>query len=129
MKCSKCVEELFKLSGSIHQHEAIEELKSLRTSVQSMWKCRRDSNEDSSNFDFIDNRLKEIIEKSVEQDKDEIMFHEANACPDFWEQTRIIANINLAVPLIKCAKSVEGWSIYQRMKERQSEDKKVLPRV
>ncbi|MFH0749165.1 MAG: hypothetical protein V1915_04535 [Candidatus Bathyarchaeota archaeon] len=65
-------------------------------------------------------RVREIIEESVQRDKDGIMFHEINACPDFWEQTRIIANINVAIPLIKCAKSVEGWSIYQRMKEHQS---------
>ena len=67
--------------------------------------------------------VKGIIDESVERDKDKIMFHEANACPDFWEQTRIVANINIAEPLIKCAKSVEGWSIYQRMKEHPSEDK------
>lgn len=62
-------------------------------------------------------RVKEVIEESVERDKNEVMFHEANACPDFWEQTRNIAEINVAVPLIKCAKSVEGWSIYQRIKQ------------
>jgi glutathione synthase/RimK-type ligase-like ATP-grasp enzyme len=60
--------------------------------------------------------VREIIEESVERGKNEIMFHEANACPDFWEQTRTIAGINVAVPLLKCAKSVEGWSIYQQVK-------------
>jgi anaerobic selenocysteine-containing dehydrogenase len=35
-----------------------------------------------------------------------ILFHEANSCPEFWEQTRLIAGINVAVPLIKCAESV-----------------------
>ncbi len=62
-------------------------------------------------------RVKEVIEESVKRDKTEVMFHEANACPDFWEQTRNIAEVNVAVPLIKCAKSVEGWSIYQRVKQ------------
>lgn len=62
-------------------------------------------------------RVKEIIEESVERGKNEVMFHEANACPDFWEQTRNIAGVNVAVPLIKCAKSVEGWSVYQRIKQ------------
>ena len=61
--------------------------------------------------------VKEVIEASVKRDKNEMVFHEANACPDFWEQTRNIAEINVAVPLIKCAKSVEGWSIYQRIKQ------------
>ncbi len=64
--------------------------------------------------------VKEIIDESVGRHKNEIMFHEANACPDFWEQTRIIANVNVAEPLIKCAKSVEGWSFYQRIKEHQA---------
>lgn len=61
--------------------------------------------------------VKEVIEESVERDKNKIVFHEANACPDFWEQTRNIAEVNVAIPLIKCAKSVEGWSIYQRIKQ------------
>ncbi|UCH38011.1 MAG: hypothetical protein JSV76_02255 [Candidatus Bathyarchaeota archaeon] len=61
--------------------------------------------------------VREVIEESVKRDKEGIMFHEANACPDFWEQTRIIAGVNIAVPLLKCAKSVEGWSIYQRLKQ------------
>lgn len=50
--------------------------------------------------------IKEIIEKSVERNKQKILFHEANACPEFWEQTRLIAGINLAVPLLKCAQSI-----------------------
>ena len=62
-------------------------------------------------------RVREVIEESVERGKHEVMFHEANACPDFWEQTRTIAGINVAIPLLKCAKSVEGWSIYQRIKQ------------
>ncbi len=61
-------------------------------------------------------KVKEIIEQSVARGKDRILFHEANSCPEFWEQTRIIAGINVAVPLLKCAKSVEGWSFYQKLK-------------
>ena len=52
--------------------------------------------------------IKRIIEKSVEAGKERVLFHEANSCPEFWEQTRLVAGINLAVPLLKCAKSVEG---------------------
>lgn len=49
--------------------------------------------------------IKEIIEESVEKNQRNVMFHEANACPEFWEQTRLVAGINLAEPLLKCAQS------------------------
>ena len=51
-------------------------------------------------------RIKKIIEESIERNKYKIMFHEANACPEFWEQTRLAAGINLAVPLLKGAQSI-----------------------
>jgi len=50
--------------------------------------------------------VRRIIEESVERNKFSVMFHEANSCPEFWEQTRLVAGINLAVPLLKCAQSV-----------------------
>lgn len=50
--------------------------------------------------------VKEIIEESIERSKDNILFHEANACPEFWEQTRLIAGVNLAEPLLECAESI-----------------------
>ena len=52
--------------------------------------------------------VKRIIEESIALNKEQVLFHEANSCPEFWEQTRLVAGINLAVPLLKCAKSVEG---------------------
>jgi glutathione synthase/RimK-type ligase-like ATP-grasp enzyme len=52
--------------------------------------------------------VKKIIEESMERGKKSIMFHEVNSCPEFWEQTRMIAEINLAVPLLRCAQSVTG---------------------
>ncbi len=52
--------------------------------------------------------IKRIIEESIERNKRRVLFHEANSCPEFWEQTRNIAGINLAISLLKCAKSVEG---------------------
>jgi glutathione synthase/RimK-type ligase-like ATP-grasp enzyme len=51
-------------------------------------------------------RVKSIIEKSIEKNKSGVVFHEANSCPEFWEHTRLIAGINLAVPLLKGAKSL-----------------------
>ena len=50
--------------------------------------------------------IRDIIEESMEKNKHNIMFHEANACPEFWEQTRLAAGINLAEPLLKGAQSI-----------------------
>jgi glutathione synthase/RimK-type ligase-like ATP-grasp enzyme len=50
--------------------------------------------------------IKNVIEDSMEKNKQNIMFHEANACPEFWEQTRLAAGINLAEPLLKGAQSI-----------------------
>jgi glutathione synthase/RimK-type ligase-like ATP-grasp enzyme len=50
--------------------------------------------------------IKGIIEESVEKNKQAIVFHEANSCPEFWEHTRLIAGINVAVPLLKSAESL-----------------------
>lgn len=50
--------------------------------------------------------VKETIEETIEKSKQTILFHEANACPEFWEQTRLIAGVNLAEPLLECAESI-----------------------
>ena len=49
--------------------------------------------------------VKGIIEESIKSSDHSILFHEANACPEFWEQTRLIAGINVAEPLLECAES------------------------
>ena len=51
-------------------------------------------------------KIKRVIEENVEKNKHAVVFHEANSCPEFWEQTRLIAGINVAVPLIKGAQSL-----------------------
>jgi glutathione synthase/RimK-type ligase-like ATP-grasp enzyme len=50
--------------------------------------------------------VKNIIEESIEKNKNAVVFHEANSCPEFWEHTRLIAGINVAVPLLKGAQSL-----------------------
>jgi len=108
--------------------EAVQKIKRDEKMKNSNFRCWSGMVEDAyQNYKNTEHyaHVREIIEESVERDKDKIMFHEANACPDFWEQTRIVANINVAEPLIKCAKSVEGWSIYQRMKEHSTEDRAI----
>jgi glutathione synthase/RimK-type ligase-like ATP-grasp enzyme len=51
-------------------------------------------------------RIKGIIEDSVEKNKSNVVFHEANSCPEFWEHTRLTAGINIAIPLLKGAQSL-----------------------
>jgi len=51
-------------------------------------------------------KIKNVIDESVDKNQKSIVFHEANSCPEFWEQTRLIAGINVAVPLIKSAQSM-----------------------
>ena len=51
-------------------------------------------------------KIKGIIEESVEKNKNSVVFHEANSCPEFWEHTRLTAGINVAVPLLKGAQSL-----------------------
>jgi glutathione synthase/RimK-type ligase-like ATP-grasp enzyme len=51
-------------------------------------------------------RIKQVIEESVEKNKHKVVFHEANSCPEFWEHTRLIAGINVAVPLLRAAQSL-----------------------
>jgi len=51
-------------------------------------------------------KIKSIIDESIEKNKHAVVFHEANSCPEFWEHTRLIAGLNVAVPLLKGAKSL-----------------------
>ncbi len=47
-----------------------------------------------------------FVTESLQKGKHSILFHEANACPDFWEQTRIVGGINIAESLLYCAQSL-----------------------
>jgi glutathione synthase/RimK-type ligase-like ATP-grasp enzyme len=50
--------------------------------------------------------ISDVVQKSIERNKRKVLFHEANSCPEFWEQTRLITGINLAEPLLSCAQSI-----------------------
>jgi glutathione synthase/RimK-type ligase-like ATP-grasp enzyme len=50
--------------------------------------------------------IKNIIEESVEKNKNGLMFHESNSCPEFWENTRLATGLNVAIPLLKGAQSL-----------------------
>jgi len=100
------------------------ELEKLAPSFEKVKEVKRDNKEKNRNFRDWSKRLeasyhaymnvgayenvKKIIEESIERGKERVLFHEANSCPEFWEQTRVVAGINFAIPLLKCAKSVEG---------------------
>jgi glutathione synthase/RimK-type ligase-like ATP-grasp enzyme len=51
-------------------------------------------------------KIRSVIQQSIERNKRNVLFHEANSCPEFWEQTRLITGINLAEPLLRCAQSI-----------------------
>ncbi|MBK5134194.1 hypothetical protein JJE00_07210 [Candidatus Bathyarchaeota archaeon] len=50
--------------------------------------------------------IKNIIEESVEKNTSALVFHESNSCPEFWENTRLVTGLNVAVPLLKGALSL-----------------------
>ncbi len=47
-----------------------------------------------------------IIEDSLEKNKNALVFHESNSCPEFWENTRLAIGLNVAEPLLKSAVSL-----------------------
>jgi glutathione synthase/RimK-type ligase-like ATP-grasp enzyme len=51
-------------------------------------------------------KIKSVIEENVDANRTRIVFHEANSCPEFWEQTRTITGMNVAVPLLNGAQSL-----------------------
>jgi len=50
--------------------------------------------------------IKRIIEESVEKNKNALVFHESNSCPEFWENTRLATGYNVAIQLLKSAQSL-----------------------
>jgi glutathione synthase/RimK-type ligase-like ATP-grasp enzyme len=51
-------------------------------------------------------KVKNVIEESIENNKNALVFHEANSCPEFWENTRLVTGLNVAIPLLKAAQSL-----------------------
>ena len=44
-----------------------------------------------------------VVNETLEKCRDSVYFHEGNACPEFWEQTRIVGGVNVAEDLLTCA--------------------------
>jgi len=53
-------------------------------------------------------KVKSVIDGSIENNKNALVFHEANSCPEFWENTRLVTGLNVAIPLLKTAQSLIG---------------------
>ena len=50
--------------------------------------------------------IKGVINDTLEASKETVVFHEGNACPEFWEQTRIVGGVNIAESLLRCAQGL-----------------------
>ncbi len=50
--------------------------------------------------------IQSVINETLEKCKNSIYFHEGNACPEFWEQTKVVGGINVADDLLTCALSL-----------------------
>jgi glutathione synthase/RimK-type ligase-like ATP-grasp enzyme len=50
--------------------------------------------------------INRIIEENLQKNQANLVFHESNSCPEFWENTRLATGLNLAVPLLKAAESL-----------------------
>jgi glutathione synthase/RimK-type ligase-like ATP-grasp enzyme len=50
--------------------------------------------------------IQNVINETLEKAQDSVYFHEGNACPEFWEQTRVVGGINLARDLLTCAQKL-----------------------
>jgi glutathione synthase/RimK-type ligase-like ATP-grasp enzyme len=51
-------------------------------------------------------KVKNVIDENIENNKNALVFHEANSCPEFWENTRLVTGLNVAIPLLKTAQSL-----------------------
>jgi glutathione synthase/RimK-type ligase-like ATP-grasp enzyme len=51
-------------------------------------------------------KIQAVIEETLERKQDSVLFHEGNACPEYYEQTRIVGGINVAESLLRCAMSL-----------------------
>jgi glutathione synthase/RimK-type ligase-like ATP-grasp enzyme len=51
-------------------------------------------------------RIKEIIQESLNDCANEVVLHEGNSCPEFWEQTRIVGGVDVGGKLLQVAKSL-----------------------
>jgi glutathione synthase/RimK-type ligase-like ATP-grasp enzyme len=56
----------------------------------------------TESYSHIQDTVNEVLSTGAE----EVVFHEGNSCPEFWEQTRAVAGINIAELLLSSAQSL-----------------------
>lgn len=103
---SKVISELNKLTKTFNQISKIKRDKNKYKDF-SVWNHRLEESFQKYMEVEAYQRIKEIIEDSVEKKRKDIYFHEINSCPEFWEQTRLITGINIAKTLLECVKSID----------------------
>ena len=109
-------EDLMDSEDDIRQSfEDLEKPFSRVTQVKKMRSKRRKFEEyteaiNEAYLSYMDTEAYRNIEKTVNKTLDltaeNVVFHEGNACPEFWEQTRIVGGINLATHLLNCAQGI-----------------------
>jgi glutathione synthase/RimK-type ligase-like ATP-grasp enzyme len=50
--------------------------------------------------------IESVVNDTLRKTADNVYFHEGNACPEFWEQTRVVAGINPAIDLLESSQSL-----------------------
>ena len=96
------------LSKAAKGFRAVQEVKRDETRLRDFkaWNTRLEAAVDNYKAAESYGKVKSIIEENVEANQHNLVFHEANSCPEFWEQTRTITGMNVAVPLLKGAQSL-----------------------
>lgn len=97
--------ELEKLVPSFNEIKKVKSEKNKKMNFSSWNKGLEKAFQDYMSLEAYEN-VRKAIEENVERKKHSVLFHEANACPEFWEQTRLIAGINFAIPLLECAQRI-----------------------
>jgi len=102
----ECIESLFIETQPLF--EAVNEVKRNKRRIKNfdVWNNKLETAYQKYKDTEAYQKIKEIIEESINLKKHTIKFHEANSCPEFWEQTRLTAEINIGESLLKCAQSL-----------------------
>ncbi len=97
--------ELKKLARAFKEVKAVKTAASKKKDFAGWNKKLEESFQKYKSIQAYEN-VRRIINESVEMNKDNVLFHEANSCPEFWEQTRLATGANLAEYLLACARSM-----------------------
>ena len=57
---------------------------------------------DTESYEYLES----VVNGTLSSCAENVFFHEGSACPEFWEQTRVVAGINVAEDLLGCARSL-----------------------